>query len=208
MGTDIEGSARDDATLLAAAGRGDRGAFAALVERHQQPVCRFIQRYLGTADRDAVEDLAQDVFLIAWKAASTFEPRAKVTTWLLRVAANRCLNYRRGRALRRATSLEATDRAADLPAGSPSAEQQMDRGEQMVGVRAAVAALSPKQRVAIVLRHFHDLPYVEIAQVLGISVSAVESTLFRARQSLRAGLARATADESPQVSRDLRVEPS
>ena len=208
LGTDIEDSARDDAALLRAAGRGDRRAFAALVERHQQTVFRFIRRYLGTSDRDVLEDLAQDVFLNAWQAASNFEPRAKVTTWLLRVTANRCLNYRRSRVLRRAASLEATDRSADLPAGSPSADPPIQRGEQMAEVRAAVAALPPKQRAAIVLRHFHDLSYVEIAQVLGLSVSAVESALFRARQSLREGLARATADESPKVSRDWRVQPS
>ena len=191
-----------------AAGRGDRRAFAALVERHQQTVFRFIRRYLGTSDRDVLEDLAQDVFLSAWKAASNFEPRAKVTTWLLRVTANRCLNHHRSRVLRRATSLEATDRSADLPAESPSADQQVKRAEQMARVRTAVAALPPKQRAAIVLRHFHGLSYVDIAQVLGLSVSAVESALFRARQSLREGLTRATADESPQVPRDWRVEPS
>ena len=95
---------RQDEDLMVSAGRGDHEAFGALVERHHRAVVQFVYRYLGDVGRDDAEDVAQDVFLGAFRAAPAFRPRAKVQTWLLRIARNTCLNYRRSQRLRRTTS--------------------------------------------------------------------------------------------------------
>ena len=84
-----------DEELLLASGRGDREAFALLVQRQQRAVLQFVHRFLATADRATAEDLAQQVFLSVWRYAPTFQPRAKVLTWLFRITTNACLNYRR-----------------------------------------------------------------------------------------------------------------
>lgn len=169
-----------DAELLVAAGAGDAGAFRTFVERHQFAVVQFAHRYLPRADLDAAEDLAQDAFLSAWQAAPTFEPRAAVRTWLFRIVANACLNYRRSRRIRRTTTLP--DDAAAV-AATPSAAFEADESARRL--RDAVAELPPTQRTAVLLRYFQDAPCAEIAAILGLSVSAVESLLFRARRTLQ-----------------------
>ena len=170
-----------DNYLLLASGGGDREAFTVLVERHHRAVIHFVHRFLATADRATAEDLAQQVFLNAWRYAPTFEPRAKVLTWLFRLATNTCLNYRRSERSR--VSAVLLVRAADAAqgAGGRGAEAHLEEAEQAQQVRAAVASLPPKQRAAIVLRYFHDFSYEQIGDILGASTSAVDSMLHRAR---------------------------
>ncbi len=204
-----------DEELMLAAGRGDRAAFGVLVERHYRGIVHFAQRFLGDADRETAEDLAQDVFLKAWKTSRTFKPRALVRTWLMRITTNTCLDHRRRGRLRRALSLWNVS-PSDLPVGgqrveqrssltfAPGAKQEdQERGDP---VRRAIVQLPFKQRAAIVLRHYHEFPYAEIAEVLEVSVPAVESLLFRARSSLRDRLTFTESEKPPQVSRGLGAE--
>ena len=195
----------NDEELMLAAGRGDRDSFAILVERHHRAVVRFVQPFLGVADREAAEDLAQDVFLAAWKAAPSFRVRAKVLTCLLRITTNVCLNYQRGARLRRTISFRENDAAdrSDAEAERPDAVA-MTR-ERAGTITGAVASLPANQCAAIVLRHFHELSYAEIADVLDVSVSAVESLLFRARRVLSTSLA-SENEASPQVFPARSVE--
>ncbi len=192
-----------DEQLMEASGRGDREAFGLLVKRHHRTVLSFAHRCTNRLTRDAVDDLAQEVFLSAWKSAPTFQPQARVTTWLFRIAANACFNLRRRRRLRDVLTLRDDDdqRLAEAP-------QSTDRDPRSAEVRDAVDSLPPSQRAAIVLRHFHDMSYTDIAEVLDISVSAVESLLFRARERLRRELA-TTEDLSPkpQVLPDTGAQP-
>ncbi len=187
---------------MLAAGRGDRSAFGTLVERHHSALYQFIYRFLGGLDRQTAEDLAQDTFLRAWQAAPSYEPRAKVLTWLLRIATNTCLNYRRRSRLRRTLALGAADgMAAQRSDTASSADEQHPR------LQSAIGELPASQRAAIVLRHFHEFSYAEIADVLDTSVSAVESLLFRARVGLREHLStQEKSRERPQVSADLGAE--
>lgn len=190
-------SDRHDEALLAAAGAGDRDAFNELVERYQRVVVQFVYRFLGPAGRSDAEDIAQEVFIRAWKHAARFEPRAKVLTWLLRIATNVSLNERRRRALRRAFGLEAVpEDAVSSSDFAPAADLEAD--DTAAEVRAALLTLPDKQRAAVVLRHYHDLSYAEIAETLKTSVSAVESLLFRARRSLQDRLA--GGENPPQVA--------
>ena len=176
---------RSDEQLILASGRGDRDSFGLLVERYHRGVMHFIDRFLGDAGSQAVEDLAQDVFLGAWRASARFEPRAKVQTWLFQIAAHRCLNYRRGMRLRHARSLDADGALEPIDAKSESADLPLERREDALLVRSAVGDLPSQQRAAILLRYFHDFSYAQIADVLDMSISAVESLLFRARNKLR-----------------------
>ena len=185
-------SDRPDEKLLLDAGRGDQRAFGVLVERHHRAIIQFAHRFLGDIGRDVADDLAQEVFLSAWKSAATFKPRAKVSTWLFRIATNACLNYRRRSRLRRTVALE-DRREAEVPGPSDRPADHEHAGV----VREAVADLPANQRAAIVLRHFHDFSYAEIAEVLETSVSAVESLLFRARRGLKETLTVARDNSAP-----------
>jgi RNA polymerase sigma-70 factor (ECF subfamily) len=196
-----------DEDLLVAAGAGDREAFGILVERHHRAVVRFAYRFLGNVGRDVAEDLAQEVFLSAWKAAPAYRPRARGLSWLFRIARNACLNYRRSQRLRRTSSLNGANLPDRSGPQSESTEARATAREAAVDVRRAVAELPLKQRAAVILRHFHDLAYADVADVLEISVPAVESLLFRARRRLRGRLTgEKRSPESPQVFSELGVE--
>ena len=194
---------RNDEDLMLATGQGDNSAFAVLAECHHRSVVQFIYRFLGNSDRETAEDLAQDVFS-AFKAAGSYQPRAKVITWLLRMAKNAALNYRRGQRLRRTETLRADDSSPTAAGGARSVEAGAMADEEAARIRRAVAALPASQRAAIILRHFHDFTYSDIADVLEVSISAVESLLFRARCKLRGMLLETrTNQDAPQVSPDL-----
>jgi RNA polymerase sigma-70 factor (ECF subfamily) len=197
---------RLDQELMSAAGRGDRDAFGVLVRRYHRSVMQFACRFLGISDRSTAEDLAQEVFLAAWRAAPSFRPRAgvRVFSWLLRITTNICLNHRRSVALRTTAPIGADGEPCTPAHGQPEAVVAID--ERARQVRAAIAQLPPAQRTAILLREFHDLSYAEIAEVIDTSVSAVESLLVRARRNLSVNLAEWKVQNVPQVSSGLRAE--
>ena len=189
-----------DEELLVASGRGDRDAFALLVQRHQRAIVHFVHRFLATADRATAEDLAQEVFLSGWKYAASFEPRASVRTWLFRVAANACLNYRRHTRSRIPTVPLGQELEETREGGAAGVDSRILAEERAQRMRAALAGLPPKQRAAIVLRHFHGLSYEEIADILEATTSAVDSLLHRARGRLHETLgAKKKTENSPQV---------
>jgi RNA polymerase sigma-70 factor (ECF subfamily) len=191
-----------DEQLLQRAGDGDAAAFTELVRRHHRALIQFAYRLLGGRDMHAAEDLAQHVFLEAWKRAADFEPRAKVTTWLFRIATNACLNRRRYLRPRIAAPLDAdiASPAADGPANVVGEEASHS-------VRTAIAALPDQQRAVIVLRHYHDLSYAQIAEIIGSSPAAVDSMLHRARAALRDQLENTRKNENfPQDSSPRRAE--
>jgi len=189
--TDADEIKLSDEDLMVKIGRGDERAFAALLRRHQGRVLNLIHRTIG--DRVQAEDLAQEVFLRVWRAARDYEPKAKFTTWVYRIAVNLCLDTRksarRGPAvLRQEGDSDRQDESTETACGSGngrSPEELLLAAEESRRIFAALDSLPAKQRLAVVLRKFDGLSYEAIARILRCSVPAVESLLVRARRTLR-----------------------
>ncbi len=177
----------DDITLMLEVRRGDEQAFEVLVERHQLRVVGTVAKMLG-GESDA-EDIAQQVFVRVWQSASRYNPTAKFTTWLLTITRNLVFNEMRRRRRARLIPLESDD--PDHPSteradhSTPSASEQTLHAELQEAISQAIASLPEAQRMAVVLRRYEEMPYEDIAKVLGTSVSSVKSLLFRARSELK-----------------------
>jgi RNA polymerase sigma-70 factor, ECF subfamily len=181
-----------DAALVLRAGAGDQAACAALVDRWLRPVHRLAHRVLGNA-ADA-DEVAQEAFLRVWQHAPRWKPRAKFSTWLFRMAHNLCVDRLRAR---RATE----DAALDVLGDDGASAREVERHATATSVRAAVASLPVRQRIALTLCHFEELTNIEAAEVMGVSIEALESLLARARRSLRGTLA-ALLDEAEVPRRE------
>lgn len=178
-----------DVALMQRVGQGDEGAFEQLIERHQNAVVGTVAKMLGNAS-DA-EDIAQQVFIRIWKSAPRYKRRAKFTTFLFTITRNLVFNESRKRSRKKEYSIDERQddfhlQTPDPQGGSPDGD--LLHKELRAAVDRAVADLPEKQRLAVVLRRYENMPYEEIAEVLGLSVSAVKSQLFRARNALRDSL--------------------
>lgn len=188
-----------DQLLMQRFQQGDDGAFEVLLHKYQGMVHAVVRRYLGSRYA-GVEDVAQQVFIRVYRGKATYQPKAKVKTWLYSVTVNACLNeIRRLRAEknRRVQAFTAVfgdgDGApgagpalADGRARAPSA--RLEDGEVAAQVRAAVDRLPEQQRLALVLSRFEGCSYEEVAEAMGTTIPAVKSLLTRARDHLRRAL--------------------
>jgi len=176
----------EDVRLMRLVSTGDMMAFEQLVERHQALVAGTVGRMLwNNAD---VEDIAQQVFVRVWKSAKRYEPRAKFTTWLLKITRNLVFNELRRRKRHATVPLQSEVEGEelqlrDLREQTPDASL-LER-ELQSSIEDAISELPESQRMAVVLRRYDELSYEDIAEVLGQSVPAVKSLLFRARTELR-----------------------
>lgn len=183
----VTGANDPDWELLARVAGGDGDAFEPLVERHQDRLVRLCERLLG--DAEEARDAAQEVFVKAFRHAGRAQPRGQLFTWLYRIAVNHCLNRMRRRRIARFFSLSAPveEESAptfDPPSESPSPERELEERERWRATRRAIDALPESQRTVLLLAKFEGLAYREIAEVLGISLGAVESRLVRAVRRL------------------------
>ena len=164
---------------------GDMEAFRLLVEAHQSRVVGTIAKMLGSEAE--AEDLAQQVFIRIWKSAPRYKPTAKFTTWLFRITRNLVFNE-----LRRKRHF--ANRVEEIPEPVERSEKEPDQvlldSELQIAIQDAINKLPETQRLAIVLRRYEEMPYEEIAKVMGTTVPAVKSILFRARAELRERLAK------------------
>lgn len=177
--TPVVDRSADDATLVSLAVAGNREAFDVIVERHRRMVYQVCYRF--TRSHEDASDLAQDVFIRAYRALGTFEGKASLSTWLYRIAVNCSLN-------RTSTVRPEHDPIEDVPAlAAPgeSADAALVRGEEAARVRSAVARLPERQRATLILRVYHELPHEEIARVLGGSVGTAKANFFHALRNLR-----------------------
>lgn len=167
---------------------GDEEAFRDLVEATEDRVFGTIVKLLGGVE--GAEDLAQRVYLRIWQARERYEPSAKFTTWMFSIAHRLVLNERRGRSRAGAVFYRpAAEETVPEPVAADSPSASAAAGELARAIDDALASLPDDQRTAVVLRRYEEMPYEEIAVVLGTTVPAVKSLLFRARQTLREKLA-------------------
>ena len=167
-----------DRNLITLAAQGDKDAFGELVSRHQSAVFNVAYRMLGN-QRDA-EDAAQETFIRAYNAFHTFDADRPLRPWLKRIVTNLSLNRIKGH--RPLLSLE-----NDLPPPkepSPGPETQTANRQRDAQIRSSILSLPPHYRAVIELRHFQDLNYEEMAEILNKPLSTVKSDLFRARKML------------------------
>lgn len=180
-----------DAELMLRVKEGDGASFALLLEKHRSSVVHFLYRMVQ--NQGVAEELAQEVFLRVYRSRATYEPTAKFTTWLFRIATHLALNsLRDGKNERGQERLD--DDTSEMPVrqvsdSRPSVEQKLVYEVRLEEVRRAVASLPDKQRAAVLMHKYQEMEYSQIARVLTCSESAVKSLLFRAYETLRGRLA-------------------
>jgi len=186
----FRGMGDSDAALVARGRGGDVRAFDELVRRHQQTVYRLAYRLLG--DREDAGDATQEAFVRAYENLPRFRADGNFRNWLLTIATNHCLSYRRYRRRREMAPLEeVTDaRRPDWAAEEPDDPAQVTTGrESLDRVKAAIAALPERQRAAITLFTLDNLTIAGVARVMRCSQGTVKATIHRARENLRRMLA-------------------
>ena len=169
----------DDRSLVDAFRQGRRDAFDILVERHRRNVYQLCYRFAGNHDDAA--DMAQDVFIRAFKGLRTFKGESSVSTWLYRVGVNACLN----RLSVKKPDMTPLDADTHLDPRAIDPVETLTRDERRREVRRAIRQLPPKQRATLILRVYQELPHEEIARILGSSVGAVKANFFHALGNLR-----------------------
>jgi len=171
--------------------QGDEAAFTRLVVHYGSRVVSFFRRC--GADRTSAEDLAQEAFLRIARARDRYEPTARFTTWLYRILSNLAANDGTRNRWRRAMTIQSGRRDEDLAPGIPEVADSarsdpaaiVSTDDLRAHVRAAVADLPEPQRTALILNRFEGANYEEVAAALDLSIPAVKSLLFRARESVR-----------------------
>ena len=179
-----------DAEMMLRVKAGDDAAFNYLVQKYRRPIIGFMYRMAHNAA--AAEDLAQEVFLRVYRSRGSYEPSAKFSTWLYRIATNLGVNFARDTRHERpenVMNLDETDaetgQAPDLPDKAPSVEEGILRRERLSAIRQKVEALPERQRMAVLMHKYQQMDYRQIAEVLKLSESATKSLLFRAYETLR-----------------------
>jgi RNA polymerase sigma-70 factor (ECF subfamily) len=185
--------------LVAAIQRGEPGAWNELLRRYQDRLFGVCLKMVG--DRERAADCTQDAMVKVIEGLSSYDGRAKLSTWMIRVTMNVCLSRLRSEKLRRHASLEGladghagvvggtgragVDRIPELTDREPAGDLGVQREELRRILAEGLQRVSPEQRAILVLRDSRGLDYEQIAEVLGIPVGTVKSRLFRARAALR-----------------------
>jgi len=172
-------AAAADRILVAAFLAGSQEAFNVIVTRHQRNVYQLCFRFVHT--HEDASDLAQDVFVRAFKGLKNFKGDSALSTWLYRVGVNCCLNQ----VAAKRPSTESIDDAQYVDERLDDPLRAVVRGERVAEVRRAIAQLPPKQRATLLLRVYQELSHDEIATILGCSVGAAKANFFHALRNLK-----------------------
>jgi RNA polymerase sigma-70 factor, ECF subfamily len=175
-----------DAECVRRVQQGDTDSFEVLVRRHQKAIFNLVYRLLG--DYDEAAEVAQEVFLSAFKSIHQFRGDATFSTWLYRIGLNHASSRRKSlnNAQQRHTPLDGMEVAAD---GAVDPAKSVERKEIQQRVQQALNSLDPEDARIILLRDLQDVTYEDVAEMLDIPVGTVKSRLHRARQALKANLA-------------------
>ncbi len=187
---------REEHRLALAARAGDRDAFRALVERYQHRLFRYLLRQ-HRCDPETAADLTQEVLLRMYRGFASYDPRARLSTWIYKIATNVVISeHRHRKALKRdrwtfsldAPSPDGDERSYDPEDAAPRPEESAHHAEIGAAVRAAIAALPDEFRQTVLLRDLQGLSYEEIAEVVGIPPGTVRSRIHRGRLLLQQAL--------------------
>ena len=188
--------------LMLAFQAGDNSAFERIIERFSERAYGLFVRFTG--QREGCEDLVQDLFLRMWRARDRYQPSARFSTWMYRIAFNLAANagerarHRKTLPLDGETPLGAGTQGSSgrLPnPGAPRPDEAMQREDVVREVQAAIASLPDNQRMALILARYEDQSHREIGEALGISAKAVKSLIHRAREALRDRLSHLIAED-------------
>jgi RNA polymerase sigma-70 factor, ECF subfamily len=185
-----------DEDLMVAYQQGEVRAFEVLLTKHRKPIFNFILRFVG--DKETAEDVLQETFMRVIRGAETYKRQAKFTTWVYTIARNLCVDMSRRRKHRKHASLDAPigsdDNAGTLldvvPSADMSSERQTINKQLHAEMQRAIDGLQEDQREVFVLREFMDMPFKEIAEVVGVSENTIKSRMRYALEKLRLELDR------------------
>lgn len=178
--------------LVARAVAGERSAYNRLVLAYQDRILALCMRLLG--NREEAQEAAQDAFVRAYEHLGTFRGDAMFSTWIYQIASNACRNRRRSwwwRVRRRAVEVEQPEDPEnetprrELGDTRLTPDKDLERHRLGAALQKALAEIAPNHRELIVLRDIQDLPYDQIAQILGVELGTVKSRLARAREAMR-----------------------
>jgi RNA polymerase sigma-70 factor, ECF subfamily len=187
-----QGDRVEEDRLIERSRGGDLSAFDQLVAAHYPGIVAVARRLLPCPDDAA--DVAQEVFLAAWRQLGRFRRRSAFRTWLHAITLRQCAMSARA-AKHRPASLDAPETSEPAARGAPPIETRLEREEQERALHIAIQALPRAQREAVVLHYFGDLTCPETAAAMGISPGAVMTHLFRARKNLRTALSSLANEE-------------
>ena len=185
----------DDAAAVALAQNGDEEAFRLLVERHSRSVYRLAYRMTGRP-QDA-EDVVQDTFIRAFRQLGRFEARSNFATWLYRIGFNCAIDYMRARPHRESNEEPATLDAMGGAGSGPTAHDLVYAGEINSRVQTALEDLSPKERAAFIMRHYHGCSIDEMGEALDMKTNATKHSIFRAVRKMRVALEPLVGSRAP-----------
>jgi RNA polymerase sigma-70 factor (ECF subfamily) len=180
-----------DEALMLRYQQGDVAAFELLLTRHRKPVFNFILRFVGS--KELAEDLLQETFLRVIKGAANYKQQAKFTTWLYTIARNLCVDQSRRKKHRRHASLDQPMAKSDdsgtlldvLPGKDMPSDRQAVSQQLHHTLHNAIASLSDPQREVFLMREFLDMPFKQIAEVVGVPENTVKSRMRYALEKLR-----------------------
>jgi RNA polymerase sigma-70 factor (ECF subfamily) len=189
----VDANAISDAEVMLRVKAGDDAAFDYLVQKYRRPIISFMYRMAHNSA--TAEELAQEVFLRVYRSRANYEPSAKFSTWLYRIATNLGVNFARDTRHERAENMvnldeadEETGQTPDLADKTPTVEEEIVRRERLAAIRQKVEALPERQKMAVLMHKYQQMDYRQIAEVLKLSESATKSLLFRAYETLRTQL--------------------